>query len=55
MKFERSQSYGDAPVHDCPTCGGRVQRIVQAVSVIFKARGFYVTDNNPKGEAKVCR
>jgi putative FmdB family regulatory protein len=43
--FERRQSISDAPLVDCPECEGRVHRLIQPVGVVFKASGFYVTDN----------
>jgi len=29
----------------CPECGGRVHRLIQTAGIIFKGKGFYVTDN----------
>jgi len=35
----------------CPECGGEVHRLVHPVAIIFKGKGFYVTDN---GKARSC-
>ncbi len=45
LHFERHQRITDDPVHVCPECAGRVQRVIQPVGVVFKGSGFYVTDN----------
>jgi len=35
----------DAPLKDCPECGGEVRRLILGgTGVIFKGSGFYVTD-----------
>jgi len=43
--FERFQHFSDEPVKTCPECGGPVRRVIQPVGIIFKGKGFYVTDN----------
>ncbi len=43
--FDRFQHFAEEPLRVCPECGGPVQRIVQPVGIIFKGKGFYVTDN----------
>ncbi|MGE5602692.1 MAG: FmdB family zinc ribbon protein [Nitrososphaerales archaeon] len=48
VRFERLQSYSDAPLRECPECSGHVHRVIQPVGVIFKGSGFYVTDNKGK-------
>jgi putative FmdB family regulatory protein len=45
VRFERLQRMSEAPLTDCPECGGHVHRVMQPVGVIFKGSGFYVTDN----------
>lgn len=48
-KFEVFQNITDKPLETCPKCGGSVQRLISRnVNVIFKAPGFYVTDNRSK-------
>ncbi len=43
--FEELQSITDDPVKECPTCGGKVHRLIGAgAGLIFKGSGFYLTD-----------
>ena len=53
VRFERLQSYTDAPLKDCPECSGHVHRVIQPVGVIFKGSGFYVTDNKGKSSTAI--
>jgi putative FmdB family regulatory protein len=45
VRFERLQSINDEPVKKCPECGEEVRRLIHPVGIIFKGKGFYVTDN----------
>jgi putative FmdB family regulatory protein len=45
VRFERLQSINDEPVKECPECGEEVHRLIHPVGIIFKGKGFYVTDN----------
>lgn len=45
VRFERQQPITDEPIEVCPECGGEVYRLIHPVGVIFKGKGFYVTDN----------
>ena len=45
VRFERRQAVTDDLTRGCPECGGRVHRLIQPAGIIFKGRGFYVTDN----------
>ncbi|HHX44768.1 MAG TPA: hypothetical protein GX714_12405 [Chloroflexi bacterium] len=47
--FERFQHFSEEPLKTCPECAGSVHRVIQPVGIIFKGKGFYVTDN--KGSA----
>ncbi|HCC37095.1 MAG TPA: FmdB family transcriptional regulator [Treponema sp.] len=50
--FEAFQSMKDAPLEDCPQCGGKVRRLINGgTGIIFKGSGFYVTDKGKKGSA----
>jgi putative FmdB family regulatory protein len=51
MRFERRQHFTDDPVKTCPECGGEVHRLIHPVGIIFKGKGFYVTDNR---KARSC-
>ena len=57
--FEKKQNFHEEPVTTCPTCQGKVRRVLHPVPVIFKGSGFYTTDNRKgkdiepvKGERK---
>ena len=43
--LEAVQSFSDAPLEECPTCGGRLRKKFSAVGVVFKGSGFYRTDS----------
>jgi len=45
IRFERLQHFEDDPVKECPECGGAVRRVLQPVGIIFKGKGFYITDH----------
>ena len=47
-QFEVVQSFTDAPVAECPTCGARVRKVYGSVGVVFKGSGFYRTDSRSK-------
>ena len=53
VRFERLQKMADAPLTDCPECGGSVYRVIQPVGVIFKGSGFYVTDNKGRSSTGI--
>jgi len=43
--FDVFQSMRDAPLKKCPTCGGKVKRLLgTGAGIIFKGSGFYQTD-----------
>ena len=43
-RFQRIQKVADNPVSTCPTCGGKVRRLLGAPALQFKGSGWYVTD-----------
>ncbi|NMB26405.1 MAG: hypothetical protein GX986_12840 [Firmicutes bacterium] len=46
--FEVFHKITAEPLKECPTCGGKVQRLVSKNgNIIFKGSGFYITDNKP--------
>jgi putative FmdB family regulatory protein len=48
-QYERREGF-DAPARQvCPKCGGESQRVLYAPPILFKASGFYVTDNRKGG------
>jgi len=48
-QFEAKQSFHDDPLSICPTCKGRIHRVINPVGIIFKGSGFYITDNKKNG------
>ncbi len=43
--FEKFQSMSEKPLKTCPTCKGRVKRLIgRGAGIIFKGSGFYSTD-----------
>ncbi|SDC48291.1 putative regulatory protein, FmdB family [Geodermatophilus telluris] len=50
-EFEVVQSFTDAPVAECPTCGTPVRKVYGSVGVVFKGSGFYRTDSRSKASS----
>ena len=58
--LEVVQSFTDAPLTECPSCGGPLRKVFSAPAITFKGSGFYRTDNRgggrsgaePKADAK---
>jgi len=48
--FEIFQSIKDQPLTKCPTCKGKVKRLLgTGAGIIFKGSGFYQTDYRSEG------
>jgi putative FmdB family regulatory protein len=48
-QYERREGF-DAPAQQhCPKCHGEAQRVLYPPPILFKASGFYVTDNRKGG------
>jgi putative FmdB family regulatory protein len=47
-RLEAVQSFTDAPLTECPACGGALRKVFSAVGVVFKGSGFYKTDSRGK-------
>jgi len=45
VRFEARQKFTDDPITDCPECGSHTHRVPQAVGIVFKGSGWYVTDS----------
>jgi len=39
------QSFKDAALTECGTCGGRLRKVYSAAGIIFKGSGYYVNDS----------
>ena len=50
-RFERIQKFSDPPVDACPSCGGKVRKLLSSPAIQFKGSGWYVTDYSSKGKA----
>ncbi|MBN2484278.1 MAG: hypothetical protein JXD21_08795 [Candidatus Omnitrophica bacterium] len=48
-RFEAFQKMTDKPLKSCPSCKGKVKRLIGAgMGLIFKGSGFYSTDYKKK-------
>ena len=55
--LEVTQSFSDAPLTECPACGGPLRKVFSPPGITFNGSGFYRTDNRkrrtePKGDSK---
>lgn len=48
-RTEKKQSFDDAPLEECPSCGGKLRKLYSPVGIVFKGSGFYSTDAKPAG------
>ena len=51
-RFELIQKFSDEPVSTCPSCGGKVRKLVSSSAIQFKGTGWYVTDYARKPRAE---
>ncbi|MEJ7630575.1 MAG: FmdB family zinc ribbon protein [Nocardioidaceae bacterium] len=54
-QLEVRQSFTDATLTECPSCQGRLRKVLTAVGVVFKGSGFYRNDSRAaaSGDDKV--
>jgi len=50
-QLEVRQSFTDDPLTVCPSCQGRLRKVLSAVGVVFKGSGFYRTDSRVDAKA----
>ena len=43
-RFEKIQKVSDPPCKACPSCGGKLKKLVSTPAIQFKGNGFYITD-----------
>jgi putative FmdB family regulatory protein len=54
--FDVVQSMKDAPLTRCPTCKGKIKRLLgSGAGIIFKGSGFYQTDYRSDGYKKSAK
>ncbi len=51
-RFERIQKFSDAPLTECPSCGGAVEKQFSSPAIQFKGSGWYITDYAKSGAGK---
>jgi putative FmdB family regulatory protein len=44
-RFEVKQGFHDKPQAECPQCKKKAKRVFHPAPIIFKGKGFYVTDH----------
>ena len=44
-EFEAQQAFTDDALTECPSCGGTLRKLYNAVGIVFKGSGFYRTDS----------
>ena len=44
-RLEVVQSFSDAPLTECPACGGPLRKVFSPVGIAFKGSGFYKNDS----------
>jgi putative FmdB family regulatory protein len=49
--FESIQKISDAPLKKCPTCKGKVEKLISQSSFVLKGSGWYATDYAKKSTA----
>ena len=50
-QLEVRQSFTDDALTVCPSCSGRLRKVLSAVGVVFKGSGFYRTDSRTDAKA----
>ena len=48
--LERIQGLSDKPLSKCPSCGGKLERMMSPGAFVLKGNGFYATDYAGKGK-----
>ena len=43
-RFEKIVQFSDPPLEACPSCGGKVQKLLSSPAIQFKGSGWYITD-----------
>jgi putative FmdB family regulatory protein len=48
---EKIQGMQDPPLRKCPSCGGKLEKMMSPGAFVLKGTGFYATDYAHKGNA----
>lgn len=51
-EFETTQRITDPPLTKCPTCAGKVTKLISSTSFQLKGSGWYITDYGRKDSGK---
>jgi putative FmdB family regulatory protein len=51
-RFEVIQKFSDAPIDQCPKCGGAVRKLLSSPAIQFKGSGWYITDYARAGKSE---
>lgn len=51
-KFETMQKITEEPLTSCPSCSGKVRKLVSNCSFQLKGTGWYLTDYSKKSDGK---
>ena len=52
--YEKQEGF-DAPAkQDCPRCGAQARRVIFPPPIVFKGKGFYVTDSRKGDRATIA-
>ena len=54
-RFEKIQKFSDPLEDTCPTCGGRVRKLMSSPAIQFKGSGFYITDYAKKEHTEAAK
>ena len=52
--FEVSQRITEQPLARCPTCKGKVSKLISSTSFTLKGSGWYATDYAAKGKSEAA-
>ena len=53
-ELEAVQSFSDAPLTECPVCGGALRKVFSTVGVVFKGSGFYRNDSRAPAKSETA-
>ena len=51
-RFEKIQKFSDPLIEICPSCGGKVNKLVSSPAIQFKGTGWYITDYAKKSSSE---